>query len=214
VGLGAMRRSPSQSPAATVRSGVQHRELPATAGPAAARQALDLDHTAGKADQDRCEHGSPLEVCKAPTGRGGGSLETVRRHPGTHPATPLRQGCLGAFRMTCQAAHSLSLSDDPRVQKDRADSPTLEHRRKGLAGSLRPSEAQNGQKWDTRGTSGRDTMANTARRRNRARSLGKSRVNKSHWILSTEMLALGHRFGPTFHFFEGGRNLSRGAHAT
>jgi hypothetical protein len=44
--------------AATVRLGVQLRQSPASTGPAETHEAVDDDHAAGEADEDRCQ-GNP-----------------------------------------------------------------------------------------------------------------------------------------------------------
>ncbi len=60
-------------PVAALRAGVQPGQLPAAAGLAPQRSALDADHAAGEADQDRCEGRPPCPVRDVPDGRGGGA---------------------------------------------------------------------------------------------------------------------------------------------
>ena len=63
--------------ASTVRVGVQPGQLPASVGAACERTALDADHVAGQADQDRREGGASRTVCDIPTDRGGSAAEDL-----------------------------------------------------------------------------------------------------------------------------------------
>ncbi len=60
---------------------VAHRELD---------EALGLTALADELFRDRCEGGASLEIRVLPDGRGGGPAQTLRRHPGSHPAPACR----------------------------------------------------------------------------------------------------------------------------
>ena len=72
---------PSVSPA--LRPGLQPRELLAAAGAAPGGEALELDDTAGEADQDRGESREPCEGRHVLVGRGGGAALVVHGDSGT-----------------------------------------------------------------------------------------------------------------------------------
>ncbi len=89
-----LRRQPGAS--ATARVGAQPGQLPALAGAAGQRQALDADNAAREAAQDRGEDGPPRPVRHVPTGRGGRPARPVPGNPASHP--PVRrdpaEGCV------------------------------------------------------------------------------------------------------------------------
>ncbi len=106
-----LRGQPGPAPAFC--PAVQPWQLPAAAGAAQGGEALDDDHAAGEAGQDRCQGRHARPARDFPNGRGGDSPKTVCRDPGAHPATAAGRSWRGAFRMSQQTAQSRSCSDKP-----------------------------------------------------------------------------------------------------
>jgi hypothetical protein len=97
-------------PAPAARARLQPRHLPADAGAAGGGGAVDADHPAGEAGQDRRQGGEPRPLRHLPDGRGGGAAAAVRGGAVAHrPAAgaagigvrPVRGGRTGKRRARC-----------------------------------------------------------------------------------------------------------------
>lgn len=88
-----LRRQPC--PAATLRPGVQPRELPSSAGAAEKRRALVADQAARESDQDRGQGGADGAVRGVPDGGGRGAASSVPYYLGSDPQVETGQDGVG-----------------------------------------------------------------------------------------------------------------------